>query len=97
MRIAKCESEQSLQVPITFFLKLSFSFLKLLTHFSLNSRLQLVINHRYEKLVEMYSAHRTCHAHFCHLLGALHAYSMLARNFDWLDTKLKANWALVLL
>ena len=74
--------------PLTSFSKCGLSFLKHLTHFSLNNLLKCRVDVRNEAWFKLSAAHRAV-VHIClsDFLVTLEASKMLARRHYWLNTE----------
>ena len=83
--------------PLTSGLKLLLTFLELCTHSCSDLSLQLHIDLRNEKLVEMCSAHRASHSGLNNPLMALEAQEVLAGGENGLSTELKADRTLIII
>ena len=83
--------------PLSSCFELHLALFKLSSHSFSDFTLQVGINLRYEKLVEMRAAHRTSHASLSKLFLAIEAHHVLAGCEHWLRAKLKADWALIII
>ena len=98
VRVTKGEFDQShVTKPLACRLKLCLTLFIFCTHCRSDLSLQLLIDLRNEKLVEMCSAHRTSHARLDNPLMALEAQKVLAGCENGLGTELKADRALIVI